>query len=70
MTAEVQFEIHDDRGVEILDELQLRTGATAYLENTAERRYNLTAPPAGTAAFDEVLKAIDPDWAKHLSRRP
>jgi hypothetical protein len=71
VTGEVQFEIHDARGVEILDELQLRTGATPYLENTAERRYRLSAGPAGVAGgFDELLETIDPDWAQHLSRIP
>lgn len=71
MTPAVQFEIHDERGVEILNELELRTGATPYLANTAERRYNLSPGPASVAGgFDELLEMIDPNWAHHLSRTP
>jgi hypothetical protein len=62
VAADIHYEIHTDRGAEILDELEQRTGQMPYLESTAERRYSLTAEDVGPDGFDAMLDRISSDW--------
>jgi len=60
----------DEKGVELLDELERRTGKRPMDGNQKDgsRVYWLRADDAGIDAFDSTLDAIAPDWRTHLSR--
>ena len=70
MAAGVRFTALDDRGQEILDELEQQThlGPFRTKEQTGERDYSVTADGVGVEGFDPVLDRIAPDWRRHLSR--
>ena len=68
MAAEIEFVPHDDRGREILDQLENETGKLPFKTQVAQgvRTYYLES--AGTDGFDAILGRIAPDWREHLSR--
>jgi hypothetical protein len=68
VAADVHFEILSDRGREILDELQERTGHFPYVDSHSERRYYLDGEPADVSGFDAMPDRIAPDWREYLSR--
>jgi hypothetical protein len=70
MGADVRFTPLDDRGREILDELEQQTHLGPYRtkEQTGERDYSVIADGLDVEGFDPVLDRIDADWRRHLSR--
>lgn len=69
MQAIVVYVPHDERGEEILDELERRTEhrstASDYAPNA--RQYWVTGAEAHVHAFEPMLDGIDPDWAEHVT---
>jgi hypothetical protein len=70
MPAEVCFQIHDERGAEILAELERRTGHGPGPVSPGRRCYDLNSVDAGTDGFDIVLDKINEQWRDHLTRTP
>jgi hypothetical protein len=70
VAAAVHFAIPDERGAEILDELEQKTEVRPYLASPTERRYNLDADHVTTSGFDAMLDRIADDWRDHLDRTP
>jgi hypothetical protein len=70
MAAEVGFVVHDERGSEVLDELERKAGVPPYLASPTERHYNLADAQVASSGIDALLDAIDEDWREHLSRTP
>ena len=70
MSPEIRFIAHDDRGRELLYQLEAETGALPLRtdDRTGERAYALDSTSPGTEEFDAVLNRLDPDWNQHLSR--
>jgi hypothetical protein len=70
MAADVELTPFDDRGVEILDELEHQTGLRPYqtTEESRSRHYYLSAAEAGVDGFDAMLDLIEPSWQEHLTR--
>ena len=60
----------DRRAIELLDELEERTGAhpREVREPSGARTYDLDAARMSMDGLDETLDRIDPDWRDHLSR--
>jgi hypothetical protein len=55
-----------ERGWEIIDQLEQRTGKLPYLtDDVGARTYWL--PDAGPDVFDATLDQIDPAWRDHLN---
>jgi hypothetical protein len=68
MAAVIALRPEDERGLEILYELEGRTGMRPeHVVDDGTRRYYLDAPDADVDAFDPVLDEIDSDWRKHLT---
>jgi hypothetical protein len=61
MAADIHFAPLDDRGIEILDELERKTGHRPYrsIDQTGERHYVLDAEDVGVDGFDAMLDRID-----------
>ena len=70
LAAEVGFVIHDERGSEVTDELERKTGVPPYLASPTERHYNLADAQVDSSGIDALLDAIDEAWREHLSRTP
>jgi hypothetical protein len=72
LAAAVQFAPRDDRAIELLDELEGRTGAHPFevSEPSGARTYDLDAARMSMDGLDETLDRIDSDWRKHLSHTP
>ena len=70
MAEEVQLVPRDRRAIELLDELEERTGAhpREVKAPSGSRTYDLDAARMSMDALDETLDGIDPDWRDHLSR--
>ena len=70
MPAVVRLLPTDDEGVELLDELERRTGQKPMggTQKDGSRVYWVSTDDAGIDAFDTVLDGIDPDWQRHLAR--
>lgn len=69
MSADVHFQPLDDRGKELLDQLEERTEKRPYLQNdSGERAYWLEAQEVGVDGFDAMLDSIDANWRDHLNR--
>lgn len=68
MATQIELVPHDDRGIELLDELEERTEELLFRTNirTGARAYWLE--DAGTEGFDAMLHSIDPGWREHLTR--
>lgn len=57
-----------DRGDEVLDELERRTGIQSERLDDGTRRYYLEDDKADPEAFDPTLNEIRPDWHQHVER--
>ena len=66
MAAEIALQANDDRGREIVDELEKQTEVKPTEVMDAGTRY-LSAMAAGVDAFDQMLDKIDLDWRSHLT---
>ena len=67
MAAKIALRPDDDRGREILDELERRIAAWPEQLDDGTRRYYLDAPDADVDAFDPMLDKIDPEWRYHVT---
>jgi hypothetical protein len=67
MAAEIALRPNDDRGREILDELEKQTGMKPEIIDDGSHRYYLSAMDADVDAFDPMLDKIDSDWRDHLT---
>ena len=68
MAAVIAFRPGDDRGREILDELEKRTEMDPWqLLEDGTRRYLLQPEDADVDAFNRMLDGIDPDWREHVT---
>ena len=67
MAAVIALRPKDDRGVEIIVELEARTemNPMEVIEDDI-RRYYLSAEDARLDAFDPMLDEIDVDWNDHV----
>ena len=65
----IVFVAHDDRGEEILDELEERLGHGSERRDNGERSYFLTAKAGSAETLVETLDQIAPDWGEHVSRQ-
>ena len=70
MAAEVGFVVHDERGAEVLDELEREDGRAALPREPTERHYNLADVYVDASGIDAILDTIAEDWRAHLSRTP
>jgi hypothetical protein len=69
MAAIVVFRPFDERGDELLDELEDRTEMSPQETlDDGSRSYSLSAHDVGVDGFDLMLDEIDPEWRQHLSR--
>lgn len=70
MPAVIRLLPTDEKGVELLDELERRTGKRPMdgTQKDGSRVYWLSADDAGIDAFDSMLAGIEPEWQRHLSR--
>ena len=60
---------HDDRGEQILDELEERLSHGSERRDNGERSYFLTAKGGSPDTVIEKLAEIAPDWGEHISRQ-
>jgi len=67
MVAVIALRPDDDRGGEILDELERRTAPRPEQLDDGTRRYYLDAPDADVDVFDPMLDKIDRDWRNHVT---
>jgi hypothetical protein len=68
MPAVIALRPKDDRGIEIIVELEARTEMNPMeVPEDDTRRYYLSAEDAGLDAFDLMLAEIDSDWRDHLT---
>lgn len=64
----VSFVPRDDRGEEILDELEDRIRHGSERGDNGERSYFVTAKGGSPETMRETLDEIAPDWDEHISR--
>ena len=67
MAAEIALHANDDRGGEILDELEKQTELKPEILPDGSHRYYLSATDANVDAFDPMLDTIDSEWRDHLT---
>jgi hypothetical protein len=69
MAAAIVYVPRDDRGKEILDELEEKTQVLGAPSDHAPdaREYHLMADAADVHAFEPMLDGIAPDWPDHLT---
>lgn len=60
---------NDDRGEQILDELEEQLGHGSERREDGERSYFLTAKAGSLETVVEKLDEIAPDWGEHISRQ-
>jgi hypothetical protein len=72
VAAAVQLIPRDPRAIELLNELELRTGAhpREVREPSGARTYDLDGARMSMDGLDETLDRIDSDWREHLSHTP
>jgi hypothetical protein len=59
----------DERGREIIDELEQKTGEQpTEIQGDGGRLYHLQGEDVGGAGFDAMLSRIDSDWPEHVTR--
>jgi hypothetical protein len=68
VAAIVVFKIHDERGAEILAELEERTSHRSGVTPSGDREFYLSAAEVGVGGFDPMLDLIDTAWRDHLTR--
>ena len=59
---------HDDRGEQILDELEERLGHGSERRDNGERSYFLTSKGGSLETVIAKLDEIAADWGEHVSR--
>jgi hypothetical protein len=69
VTTTATFTPRDDRGVELLDELE-REAPPAFRWNlsTGARSYWTNAQGAPSDGYQAALDLLDPSWREHLAR--
>lgn len=72
MAGAVQLVPRDRRAIELLNELEERTGAhpREVQAPSGSRTYDLDAARMSMDTLDETLESIDPEWREHLSHTP
>ena len=72
MAGAVQLVPRDRRAIELLNELEERTGAhpREVQAPSGSRTYDLDAARMSMDTLDETLDLLDPDWREHLSHAP
>jgi hypothetical protein len=60
VAADIRFQILDERGREMLDMVQERTGELPYLLSRTERWYHLNAEQVDASGFDGMLDGSRP----------
>ena len=69
MAAVIQLTALDDRGREIIAQLEERTQEQPReISEDGTREYFLSAHQVGVDGFDAMLDRIDRDWREHVSR--
>jgi hypothetical protein len=69
MAAVIRLVPLDDRGREIIEELEEETEERpTEIQSDGGRLYHLEAEDAGVDGFDVTLNRIDSDWQEHVSR--
>lgn len=59
----------DDRGREIIEEVEENTGEQpTEIQNDGGRLYHLQGEEVGAEGFDAILSRIDSDWREHVNR--
>jgi hypothetical protein len=59
----------DERGREIIDELEEKTGEQpTEIQDDGGRLYHLQGEDLGGEGFDAMLSRIDSDWREHVTR--
>ena len=69
MAAVIALRPNDDRGTEILDELESETEMkpTEVIDD-GTRRYYVRGTDTDVDAFDSMLDKIDSEWREHVTR--
>jgi hypothetical protein len=68
VSTTVTFTPLDDRGREILDQLEARTTpAFRWSDRTGARSYWINVEGAPTDGYEAELDRLEPDWRDHLS---
>lgn len=69
MAAVIRLVPLDDRGREIIDELEEKTKEKPIeIRDDGSRLYHLQAEDVGVDGFDAMLSHIDSDWQEHVTR--
>ena len=68
MTVVVDLIPYDDRGHEIIEELEGIQEPPVEIRHYGHREYYARAENLGLAGFDAMLDRIDPSWREHLGR--
>lgn len=68
MPAEIALRPNDDRGKEILDELEEETKVPPEVLEDGTRRYHASSEYAGEDAFNPMLDKIDRGWRNHITK--
>jgi hypothetical protein len=70
MAAVIALRPEDDRGREILDELEKRTEVQPeQVIDDGTRRYHLHGKGVYVSSLDPMLDRIDLDWRDHVTKR-
>jgi len=64
VVALIQYQALDNRGEELLDELERRSSKTSRRMPTGAREFHLLEGDV----LDPVLDEIEPDWGSHVGR--
>jgi hypothetical protein len=69
MAAVIRLVPLDDRGWEIIEKLEEKTGEQPIeIRDDGSRLYHLQAEDVGVDGFDAMLNRIDSDWQEHVTR--
>ena len=68
MTVVVDLIPYDDRGHEIMEELEGIQEPPVEIRHYGHREYYARAENLELAGFDAMLDRIDPTWREHLGR--
>ncbi|HEX6586343.1 MAG TPA: hypothetical protein VF052_06295 [Solirubrobacterales bacterium] len=69
MAAVIRLVPLDDRGREIIDELEGKTDEQpSEIQSDGGRLYHLQGEDVGVAEFEAILNRIDSDWREHVTR--
>lgn len=69
MAAVIRLVPLDDRGREIIDELEGKTEEQpSEIQSDGGRLYHLQGEDLGVDEFEAILNRIDSDWREHVTR--